>query len=214
MRRLLGLAVVWGSLFVCGVASAEPRAGTAEDLHAEARSARTWRYTWVGVNGGLMVGAFAMLPLVERENRPDWIISGIGSGVTLLATWLWPLNVEGADEELSALPAAERSRRLPRLLHDSAEDEQARVTWPWHAANVGLSLGTGAIIAFGYQHYASGAITAVAGTALGEVQILTQPTGLPLTCPGACRVMPRLAFTPRCDALPATWTLSVAGALE
>jgi len=214
MRRLLGSAVVGGGLFVSASAPAEPRACTAQDLHAEAKSARTWRYAWVGINGGLMAGAFAMVPLVERENRPDWIISGIGSGVTLLTTWLWPLNVEGADEELSGSLAAERSRRLPQLLRDSAEDEHARVTWPWHAANVGLSVGTGAIIAFGYKHYASGAITAVAGTALGEMQILTQPTGLPLTCPGACRVVPGLAFAPRVDALPATWSLSLSGSIE
>ena len=79
-------------------------------------------------------------------------------------------------------------------------------------ASMRTCAGTGAIIAFGYDHYWSGLITTVGGTALGEVQLFTQPTGL--TQPQAARLqlVPRVAFAPGRGATPATWTLSVASA--
>ncbi len=193
-------------------ALAEPNHCDQQSLRDEARSARTWRYTWSGVNAGLMVGAFVAVPLVDKESRPDWIVSGVGSGVTVLATWFFPLRVESAADELEALPADQRSRHFARLRLESADDEHARVTWPWHLVNFGLSAAAGSIIAFGYGHYASGLVTTVAGTALGEAQILTQPTNLPRSCPQAVQLIPRLAFTPRVGAVPSTWSLSLGGA--
>ena len=120
------------------------------------------------------------------------------SVVTALVTFAWPLRVESAEDELQALPAAERGKHLRRLLIESADDEHDRVTWPWHVANFGLSALGGGIIAFGYGHYENGLITTLAGTALGEVQLLTQPTGLPRSCTTAC-----LTLTPRFVALQA-----------
>jgi len=213
MRLLVSLALASGVLFQAAAASAaEPAAGEPLSLREEASRARNWRYVWSGVNAGLTVGAFVAVPLVAREDRPDWIISGIGSGVTVLATWFIPLRVESAADELEALPPVERARLWRRLRRESAEDEHARVTWPWHVVNFGLCAGTGAIIAFGYDHYLSGLITTVGGTALGEAQLFTQPTGLPLNEPASWQLRPRLAFTAGRGASPATWTLSVASA--
>jgi hypothetical protein len=182
-------------------------------IQAEARRARVWRYSWTGVNAVLTAGSFAAVPFVDRESRPDWVVSGVGSAVTTVLTYAWPLRVESAEEELTALPAAERSKHLRRLLLESAEDEHDRVTWPWHLANFGLSALGGGIIAFGYGHYESGVITTLAGVALGEAQLLTQPTGLPHGCTLACPTL-----TPRFVALRATagqlngGVLSLAGA--
>jgi hypothetical protein len=220
MRRLLSCLLASCALLYCACAAGAAPGCDEKALRDEAHRAKTWRYAWSGINAGLMIGSFAVVPLVERESRPDWIVSGIGSGVTVLGTWLWPLRVEAALEELDALPPERRQVELPRLLRESAEDEHARVTWPWHLLNVGLSAAAGSIVAFGYKHYWSGAITAVAGTALGEVQLFTQPTGLPRACPvGALRgchqttwlLAPRLGWTPRLGAVPAAWTLGVGG---
>lgn len=161
-------------------------------IHAEARRAREWRYAWTGVNATLAIGSFAAAPWVDAESRPDWIVSGAGSALTAAATFLWPLDVEAASQELRALPPAACAARLPRLMRESAADERARVTWPWHVANVGLAALTGGIIAFGYDHHLSGLLTTVGGTALAELQLWTQPTGLPSECSAACSVAPRL----------------------
>lgn len=210
MRWLCCFAAALSCTAYAAGARAEPSCCSALELSHEATRARTWRYAWSGVNAAIMAGSFAVVPLVRREDRPDFIVAGIGSGVTVIFTWFWPLRVEGADDELSALTPAERSQRLPRLLQESADDERERVTWPWHLANVALAGATGAVIAFGYDHYASGALTALSGAALGEAQLFTQPLRL-TRCQGVCLALPRATWSPRAAGAPATWTLALSG---
>ncbi len=209
MRLLVSLALASCCILHVASALAEPSQCDQASLREEAHRARTWRYAWSGVSAGLAVGSFVAVPLVDKESRPDWIVSGVGSGVTVLVTWFFPLRVESAVEELDALPVDQRSKHFGRLRLESADDEHSRVTWPWHLANFSLSVAAGSIIAFGYDHYVSGLVTAVASTALGEAQILTQPTNLPMSCPQSLQLVPRLGFAPRIGASPATWNLSV-----
>ncbi len=210
MRSFVSLALASCCGLYAAGALAEPSQCDQPSLRDEAHRARTWRYAWSGVNAGLMVGSFVAVPLVDQESRPDWVVSGVGSGVTVLVTWFFPLRVESAADELDALPADQRQKHFPRLRLESADDEHARVTWPWHVVNFGLSAAAGSIIAFGYGHYVSGLITTVASTALGEAQLLTQPTNLPVSCPQSLQLVPRLAFTPRIGTAPSSWTLSIA----
>lgn len=211
MRSLLAFLVASAIAVSARVVAAEPTCH-ANALESEAQRARAWRYTWSGVNAGLMLGSFVAVPLVERESRPDWIVSGVGSGVTLLATWFFPLRVEDAADELAALPPAERKLRLAALLRESALDERERVTWPWHVANLGLSAAGGAVIAFGFDHYLSGALTAVGAAALGELQLFTQPTGLAEGCGMACSFTPQLGLALPRDGAPSSFRLTLRGA--
>jgi hypothetical protein len=210
--------LLWSGV-VAGLACLPPRLAHAAEpcdapkLRVEADRAWAWRRNWTLINAGVMAGSFAVVPLVEREDRPDWIVSGIGSGITALTTFVWPLRVESAADELEALPTVERARQLRRLWRESAEDEHDRVTWPWHLANFGVSAAAGAIIAFGYHHYVSGAITTLAGTALGEVQIFTQPTRLDADCQLALRLVPSIGYVPRTAAAPERFFLSLHGSL-
>ena len=199
------------TLHTASARAAAPDVADGVVLRDEARRARTWRYAWSGVNAGLMLGSFAVLPFASREDRPDWIVSGAGSGLTLVATWFLPLQVESAAEDYDALSSAERAERGPRLLAESAADERDRVRWPWHVANVGLAALGGGIIAFGYRHYLSGAVTAGVGAGLGEAQLFTQPTGLSRAEANAGRWLPRVAFTPARGHDVARWMLSVSG---
>jgi hypothetical protein len=193
--------------------AAEPGACDEPSLRDEAHRARVWRYSWTGVNAALAVGSFVVVPLVDAEDRPDWVVSGAGSAVTALTTWFLPLRVESAEAELAALPRAERARHVRRLVLESSEDEHDRITWPWHLVNVGFSALAGGIIAFGYGHYESGLITALGSTALGEAQLLTQPTGLPRSCPtAAIRVVPRLTLLRTPAMHPSGGLLSVSAA--
>jgi hypothetical protein len=211
--RVVALSILALGLLQSSVCpGAEPRACDEALLREEAHRARVWRYSWTGVNAALTVGSFALVPLVDAEERPDWVISGAGTAVTALATWFLPLRVESAEEELDALPAAARSRHLTRLSQESAEDEHDRVTWPWHLANFGLAAIPGGIIAFGYHHYESAVITTVVGTALGEAQLLTQPTRLHATCSVArCALVPRFVLLRSPAVQPSGGLLTVSG---
>jgi hypothetical protein len=212
-RQLLGVSFCGGLWLGWNAAAYAAEPCGAPELRAEADRAWAWRRNWTLINVGLTAGSFAVVPLVEREDRPDWIISGAGSGITAITTWFFPLRVESAVEQLDALPASERAKQLPRLWRESAEDEHDRVTWPWHVANVALSAGAGAIIAFGYDHYVSGAVTAAAGTALGEVQILTQPTRLGRDCQPQLALVPAFGFLPASPTAPARYVLTLSGRL-
>jgi len=199
----MGFLLLWAE----PAAAEEPRACTEQMIRDEAHRARVWRYSWTGINAALMIGAFVAVPLVDKEERPDWIVSGAGSAINVATTWFLPLRVESAEEELDALPSSERPRHVRRLVLESAEDQHARVTWPWHLLNFGVSALGGGIIAFGYGHYESGLITTLAGTAIGSTQIFTQPTNLPRTCgrrgAGTHRHVLRGCPPPACSASPA-----------
>jgi hypothetical protein len=182
------LALLWSQLCL----ATEPPAGDEQLIRDEAHRARVWRYSWTGINGAITVGSFVAVPLVNAEERPDWVVSGAGQALSTLATWFWPLRVESAEAELDAMPAGERPKHARRLLLESSEDEHDRVTWPWHVVNFGMAAVGGGIIAFGYGHYESGLVTTLVGTALGEAQLLTQPTSLPRARPAA-----RLYLSPR-----------------
>ena len=150
-------------------------------LREQARRARTYRYAWTGINAGLAVGSFALIPLVDPEKRKDYIVSGIASSLGIVTTFAFPLTVDSDEpqlDSLDALPPAQRAQKLSQLLKDGADDEHSRVTWPWHALNLGTSALTGGIIAVGFDHWRAGIQTGLIGFVLGELQIFTQPTGL------------------------------------
>jgi hypothetical protein len=150
-------------------------------LRDQALRARSYRYAWTGINAALAVGSFAVIPLIDHAHREDYVVNGIASLVGMATTLALPLQVEGDEPALSAsaaLPPAERHKRLRALLDDGARDEHARVTWPWHALNLGTSALAGGIIAVGFGHTEDGVLTGIAGFILGEAQILTQPTAL------------------------------------
>jgi hypothetical protein len=213
LSLVLGVAMLWAS----PASAEEPRACDERMIRDEAHRARVWRYSWTGINAALMIGAFVAVPLVDKEERPDWVVSGAGSAINVATTWFWPLRVESAEEELDALPAAERARHVPRLVLESAEDEQDRITWPWHVANFGVSALGGGIIAFGYGHYESGLVTTLVGTALGSTQIFTQPTNLPRACAAPPPTRSRLTLSPSLtvlrapDLAPSGAVLSITG---
>lgn len=194
-------------------AAAEPQVCDEALLRGEAHRARVWRYSWTGINGAIAVGSFVIMPFDEAENRPDWVIGGVSSAISTLATWFMPLRVESAGDELDALPPAERGNHVKHLLQESGEDEHDRVTWPWHLASFGMAAIPGGIIAFGYGHYESGLITTLVGTALGEAQLLTQPTRLSGACSGAGFTMvPSFALLRAPSLQPSGAMLTLSGA--
>ncbi len=186
MRRRYLVALALAGYLSPGRACAQESPALSETdaralLHEQAQRARTYRYAWTGIDAGLALGSFGLIPLVKPETRKDYIVSGAVSALGAVTTFIFPLNVEADEAELSTLNAlapAERRKKLAALLKDAAEDEHNRVTWPWHLLNLGTSSVTGGIIAIGFDHVRAGIQTGVISFVLGELQIFTQPTGL------------------------------------
>jgi hypothetical protein len=63
------------------------------------------------------------------------------------------------------------------LLHRDAKGEAFGRSWLFHVGNVVVNVALGLVIAAGFHHWLSGGISSAVGIAVGEAQILTQPTG-------------------------------------
>ncbi len=148
---------------------------------AEGARARRWRYAWGFGNEALATGSFAVLPLYEREKRPDVVVGAFGSVFSGALTLLTPLGVEAAARDLQTgakLGPCERLGYDEGLAMRYGEEEAKRTGLAPHLFAIGGSAAMGAFIAIAFHHGVSGLITGATGVLLGEGQILTQPTNL------------------------------------
>jgi hypothetical protein len=145
----------------------------------DARRARTWRYVWTGINGGFAVGQFGLMPFVDRDRRIEFAVGGAFATVGAVFTWFVPLEVESTlDRKTNAVPLCEGLRLEENFAATAAADEAGRVTWPWHALNVGAGALYFAIMGLTTGQWVNGAIDGVLTFAIGEAQLFTQPTRL------------------------------------
>lgn len=149
-------------------------------LDAGRRHAALWQYGWLGVNA---VGGIA--PAVQAgfddgtDRDYDIIEASKGAiGVTYLLVAPMP-GRHGADL-IRAMPDATHADRAARLLeaertlHETALRSEQRKQWLVHLGNLGLNLAGGiALFALGDPEKAG--LSIGVDTAVGEVQILTQP---------------------------------------
>lgn len=158
--------------------TADPRVNV---LVREADHARTWRYAWTAINGGLTLLPIAGLWVLPKSARGDLLVSAGTSAISTAFTWLWPLDVENDAKQAVRLQPSTIGAcdaELNRLLLHSSEDEASRFAWPWHVGNFVTALIPAAIILFAFHDRQNAALAAAGGFALGEVELLTQPTAL------------------------------------
>jgi hypothetical protein len=145
----------------------------------DARRARVWRYAWSGINAGLAVGSFGVMPFVSRDQRIELAVGGVYSTVATVFTWFVPLEVESTlDRRGDAVPLCQGLRLEEGYASVSAADEAGRVTWPWHALNVGAGALYTTIVGLGTGRWVNGIVDGVLTVVVGEAQLLTQPTRL------------------------------------
>ncbi len=98
-----------------------------------------------------------------------------------------PLKVTRDAPKLRAALAAGRlddDARVCGLLADTegklaadAADERWQRGWWMHAGNIAFNTGVLLFLGLGYRHWSSGLINGLAGAAVGEALLFTQPTG-------------------------------------
>jgi len=148
-----------------------------------ARRARIWSWSWGIVLGASTVGSLVVVPFVSDEERPDWYVNVFTSGVGMLPLLIAPLPVmhdgDTLHGKLAGLPAGgDRCALLAEaeiMLARDAEGEAAGRAWWNHALNLVLNGGAGLFLGLVYDRWQSALLTAVGGTAVGEVMIFTQP---------------------------------------
>jgi hypothetical protein len=160
------------------------------------RHARVWRWAWGGGIAASGVASLAVVPFVRREDRVDWYTSAGSAAIGVVPFLVSPPRVareprERADAEARAaagvaaasVAASDGEDRVCPLLFDAetrlardAEDQRRQQT-PWlHIGNVAFNTGVMLFLGLGFHHWTGGIINGVAGAAVGEAIILTQPT--------------------------------------
>jgi hypothetical protein len=172
------------------LAEQEPRARLLwidAHLSRTGHTARLWAWSWgVGI-GASGVASLAVVPLVARGDRVDWYTSAGSAAVGVLPFLFAPLYVAADSRVLhgkvEAWRAAEREDEVCALLSDAesrllrdADDEREQQAWWLHAGNLAFNAGVTLFLGFGFHHWTSGLINGIAGAAVGEALILTQPT--------------------------------------
>lgn len=154
-------------------------------LEEESGRARTWTLAWGGAYGAGVVVQLSLMALLPRDEQPDMYWGAASTGVGLAFTLL------GKPEVLEGGPlfARRASAATPedtcaiiaegeRMLEAGAQNEESSFAWYLHVGNVLFNVGIGLVLGLGYGHWQGAIINAIAGSAIGEANILTSPSHL------------------------------------
>lgn len=152
-------------------------------LEAGTVAADRWWYGWYGGWTALTVGEVVFaIAAPSRGFRVDSAVGAVSCSLGVIPLGLFPFVPRTAAASLRAVPGVtreEKRRKLAtaeRLLRTSAETEALGRSWLPHTLGIGVSVAAGLILALGYQRPVTGTINILAGIALTEAQIFTQPT--------------------------------------
>jgi hypothetical protein len=154
-----------------------------ERLRVGARHMRIWTWTWAGIYSTLTVGNLALLYGADRHEQIDYGVGAGASFVGVLSIALAPQAVIAdqywLERRLRRAPpgtdvcalVADAERLLLRGAKSSAFGKSALV----HAGSFAFNVGVGLLLGIGFHHWDQAAIQGLAGIAVGEVMILSQP---------------------------------------
>jgi hypothetical protein len=157
-----------------------------ERLRADAHDARVWAWSWGLGYSALALGQAGLALTRDDPGQRAELYVGAGKTVLGLVPVLFvPVPAVGDTGVLEGRLAAVRTgddrcvlqSEGARLLRRSADDEAFSRGWLAHVATVAVNGGGLLIVGLGYHRWATGVAGALVGTAVGELQIFTRPTG-------------------------------------
>jgi hypothetical protein len=156
-------------------------------LEEETLRGRVWADSWAIGIGGAGVASLAAVPYVAPDKRVDWYTSAGTAAVGVLPFVIAPLKVirsEPALRETIAVTPLDDDARVcslvvdaERTLREAADNERTQRRWFFHAGNIAFNTGVFLFLGLGFHHWSAGAINGLAGAAVGEAIIFTQPMG-------------------------------------
>lgn len=182
----LALAPLRGAAQPCPGDTAGPRLAAApaeariaflrDALDAERAPARTWSWTWGLVNGALTAGQLAAAPFARGSGRTLLVAGAAASALGVFQVTFLPITPPPS-------PPAETERCLAlgqaeEALRRGARNEAYGSGLLAQLGNLAINGGFGLAVLLTDRRWGPAALTFGLGWALGEAQILTQPTGL------------------------------------
>ncbi|CAN5361722.1 hypothetical protein BH09MYX1_BH09MYX1_22360 [soil metagenome] len=156
------------------------------ELGAQARYADLWQTTWFVARSAILVGEVGLaLITTDPGDRTDAIVTSIFAVVPPIGTLLFGLRVshdgprflrlDHLDTDASRCAYIARGEQF--LARDAANEDENR-NWVQHALQIAGSTALFLVLGLGYDHFRNAILNGAGGIALGELQILSQPTGL------------------------------------
>ncbi len=147
-----------------------------------------WRWGWSAVGFVLAAGQYALIPFYPANQRFEQAFAGTASLYLPLSLAVFPLRIQHYSDliERAAVDAeAAQGHMMPCLVLDRAEDQlilaaadEASLTSAlMQVATVVLSIGYGAIFAFGFKDLVGTLENGIGALVLGEAQFFTTPRG-------------------------------------
>ena len=157
-------------------------------LDADARRTRTWWWAWMATGTALLGGQAALAAVTTGDVQKE-MIAGAATSVFIPAVLLLHPPLVLSDAPLLDARVAETTVDgrlgdpcvvLPRareLLLRDAHDQAFSTGWFAHAFVIGGNIAVGLLLGLGFNDWAGAAKQAVGGSIVGDIQILTLPTG-------------------------------------
>jgi hypothetical protein len=157
-------------------------------LDDDARRTRVWYWAWMATGTALLGGQTVLSAVTSGDTQKEFIAGALTStfipGMLLLHPPVVLSESRRLDARIDATSVAGRLGDpcivLPRaqeLLSRSADDQALATGWFAHVFVIGGNIAVGLILGLGFGDWAGAVKQAVGGSAVGELQILTLPTG-------------------------------------
>jgi hypothetical protein len=154
-------------------------------LTVDARNARLWSGLWGGLYGGITVVQSALAATQsDPGQRVENIVGAAASFVGVLSVVILPPSVErdeswwqkhklrvlGHEDPCATLATAEL------LLQRAADSTEFGIGPLVHVGNFAINIAAGLVLGVGFNRWPAFAYVGIVGIAVGEVQVITQPT--------------------------------------
>jgi hypothetical protein len=157
-----------------------------DELHEGAHKARLWSWSWTAAYGSIATYQLLSATVIDpsRDGRIDGYIGAASAAIGVATLQLMPLRVMADQRRLDrrlrlAPPGTDRCAILDEaehlLLRDAASESFGAGPLV-HAGNLAFNVGLAVLLGVGFNHWRTAGITAAVGTAVGEIEILSQPT--------------------------------------
>jgi hypothetical protein len=195
LRRTIALTLLLATLTASSGAQAQEFARCDDRLHSvqlaldgDVRWARFWYWAWMAAGTGLL-GGQAALAAVTHGNTQKEYIAGAATSVFIPAVLLVHpptvlVDAPALDARIQQTSVGGRVgdpciavSRAQELLRQDAADEALRTAWYAHTFVIAGNFAVGLFLGLAFHDWFGAAKQAFGGSAVGELQILTTPTG-------------------------------------
>lgn len=147
-------------------------------IDTAARRSRIWAASWGAGLGALTIGQLALVPAVPREERVDFYVGAVASGIGALSRVVFMPVVLRERRKLARFrgTACERLAAHERAVVASAKGErQGRALW-MHGITLAYNAAVGLVLGLAFDRPVPANRLASIGAVIGELMIITQPT--------------------------------------